>query len=253
LNEADPRFRGNVAASRRGAAALLLGFAAACGPEQPAIPDVEPLAALAPDVRLGMSVAELEAARPGADLWPDGSHRESLPLRQGRAYDIIYHFSPRGENVPPPRTARLAAVEGRTAMRDSLSLRQAWVREVETVARHLDVSPRCVVLGGDRATTTRAEFGNVVAGEPERPLTPGLPVVSISAEIVRAPDGRDHTAMLATRAGVSTHEHPGERGLSTRQAACDTLGAARSERRGPTSFRSSGLTRRGRPAGRFRV
>lgn len=223
MNEADLRFRGNVAASRTSAAALLLGFAAACGPEQPAIPDVEPLAALAPDVRLGMSVAELEAVRPRADLWPDGSHRESLPLRQGRAYDIVYHFSPRGENVPPPPTARLAAVEGRTAMMDSLSLRQAWAKEVETVARHLDVRPRCVVLGGDRATIARAEFVNVVAGEPERPMAPEVPVVSVSAEIERAPDGRDHTAILVTRAGMGTHEHPGERGLSTRQTACDAL------------------------------
>jgi hypothetical protein len=214
----------------------------ACGPEQPAIPDVEPLIALAPDVHLGMSVTELEAARPAAELWADGSHRESSFFLHGRDYEIVYHFSPRGENLPPPATARLAAVESRTAMADSLNLRQAWTRAVEAAARRLGVAPRCVVLGGDRATITRAEFVDV-AGER---AVPEAPAVSVSAEIWRAPDGRNHDASLVTRAGVGTTEYPGERGLNTRQAACDTLGAARSERRGPTSFRRPGLTRRGR-------
>lgn len=224
MREAGPRFRGNVAASVARPAAFLLAFAAACAPEQPAIPDVEPLTALAPHVRLGMSVTELEAVRPAAELWADGSHRESSFRHQGRAYEIVYHFSPRDENLPPVSNARLAAVESRTTTADSLSLRQAWARAVEAAERRLGVPPRCVVLGGDRATITRAEFVSLVVGEPEVPGVPEAPAVSVTAEIWRAPDGRDHDAILVTRAGVGTHEHPGERGLTTRQAACDTLG-----------------------------
>lgn len=184
------------------------------------IPDVDPLTALAPDVRLGMSVTELEAVRPAAELWADGSHRESSFLHQGRAYVIVYHFSPRDENLPPPPTARLEGVESRTAMTDSLSLRHTWARAVEGATRRLGMPPRCVVLGSDRATITRAEFVDLVAGDAGGPA---VPVVSVSAEIRRAPDGRDHDANLVTRAGMGTHEHLGERGLTTRQAACDAL------------------------------
>jgi hypothetical protein len=197
------RFRANVAPL-----ALVL---AACGPETVELPEVAPLHELLPEVRLGITVTELEALRPRAAVWMDGSHREEFRWHEAR-----YHFSPRGENLPPPPMARLLAVEARENLGDSLRLWPAWLDGARQIEERLGREPRCLVLGGAQATISRAEFvSETVAG----PV-----VVSVSAEILRALDGQHHRAYLVTRAGLGTLELRGEQRLRVLRAACDALG-----------------------------
>lgn len=183
----------------------LAAAAGGCGDKPTPLPPAVPFRDAIPEVRLGLTVLQLEAARPDVALWTDGSHRESL-----REVTIRYYFTPRAEGEAPPAWARLRAVESRDWIGDTLVLRSAWTEAVGAIRRRVGFDPRCLRLGGGPGVIERAEFGGTV-------------VISVSAEVWHEPDGRSYGAYLVTRVGEGSLEYLDEAGLASLAVDCGAL------------------------------
>lgn len=141
---------------------------AACGEESIPLPSSTPFETRG--LRLLMSAAELETARPGVYADPEGNLREYF-LRSW----ITYGLHPTAPGAGPPPSARLEWVEYTEELRDSAGLAIRWSDALSALETELGLLPTCRVRLLGSTTLRRAVFDT-------------LPRVVLSSRVSRSPD-----------------------------------------------------------------